>query len=582
MLTVAAAWTVVVLASLVDVGNQNQLWMSVTAYDHGLRTAFVDAVLRTGLPPVDPVYWPGHDAPMRYYYFWYAVCASVARLAHISARQVLIASCVWPALGVVAMLALFARYVLGCRGRDLNRTVAMATALLGVCGLDILVTGLLRLLHTPTLADMEWWAIDHVASWPDTFLWVPHHAAALVTALLGLLLILQASAPANGTRERLKLSILAGLSLAAAFGMSVYLAVAMVLILAVWLVAGFWNRTRWRVLAIAALTSAITLSRFLWQLTRHDGTTGAAEVSGRATSPLYFGVREILTPAFLARASFVHSLSLRHPWRARELAAAILLLPGWGIELGFYAVVLLIALARFRRASSGERTLLGFTLSGLAAASFLRSGVISTNDYGIRAALLPQFFLLLQGAVVFASSKGGTRLFLWLLILVGGAGCTYQLILLRIYLPYQQTHGNPAVRDIGERAYALHEAYAALDAAAPAHARIQFDPAAKSFYLYPHLLFANRQLITAEISCSTSFGGDPAACPGIQNGINALFPGDPAATPSAVQARQLCGLIGAQYLVVTRWDNVWQAREGWPWTLPAAVAQPAVRILSCN
>ncbi len=576
---VFAAWTCCVLGSLVDIGTHAHLWMSVTAYDHGLRTAFVDAVLRTGLPPVDPVYWPGHDTPMRYYYFWYAVCASVARLAHISARQALIASCVWPPVGVVAMLALFGRYVLLRRGRELTRMTAVAAALLAVTGLDILVTIALHLLGTPVLADMEWWSIDQVASWPDTFLWVPHHAAALIACLCGLLLLRQAEFAVN-LGHRLRLTILAGLSFSAAFGISAYLAVGAAIVLAASVfVASLRAAGRWRALqnaAMAASVSALMLSGFVWQLTRSDG----ARV--RSASPLYLGLREILSPEVLAASPLLHPIASHHPWGAREIAAAVLLLPGWGVELGFFAAVFLAAVYRFHRLESGERTLLWLTLAGFAAASFVRSGVISTNDYGIRAALLPQFFLLLLGACVLGDSSGGFRRFLHTLIVIGVAGCAYQVFLLRVYLPWNQLHGNPYERDLGERTYVLRELYGELQTRVPGHARIQFDPASVGFYLYPHLLFANRQMVTSEITCSTSFGGDPAPCPLIGATIRDLFPTDAAVTPNSLEAQALCRQIGAEYLVATRWDDAWQSRSNWVWTLPPVVNQPAARVLSCG
>jgi len=87
-------WVVVVIGSLVDWPHGTGLAMSVTTYDHSVRVAMVGAVMRTGVVPVNPLYWPGHDAALRYYYFWYVICGIVARLAHISARQALIASCV--------------------------------------------------------------------------------------------------------------------------------------------------------------------------------------------------------------------------------------------------------------------------------------------------------------------------------------------------------------------------------------------------------------------------------------------------------------------------------------------------------
>jgi len=129
-------WTLVVVLSLVDLPHGGGLAMSVTSFDHAVRTAMVGTVMRTGVVPANPLYWPGHAAPLRYYYFWYVTCGVVARLAHITARQALIASCVWPMVAVAAMLALYGRYLLGWSGEMLRRRWWMSVALMSVTGRD--------------------------------------------------------------------------------------------------------------------------------------------------------------------------------------------------------------------------------------------------------------------------------------------------------------------------------------------------------------------------------------------------------------------------------------------------------------
>jgi hypothetical protein len=76
---IALAWLAFVVLELVDIGVGAHLYLSVTVFDNALRTSFVDATLRSGVPPVNPLYWPGHAAPMRYYYFWYVLTALAAR-----------------------------------------------------------------------------------------------------------------------------------------------------------------------------------------------------------------------------------------------------------------------------------------------------------------------------------------------------------------------------------------------------------------------------------------------------------------------------------------------------------------------
>ena len=94
-MAIGMLWVLFVVLELVDVGVGSHLYLSVTVFDHSLRTAFVDSVMRTGVPPANPLYWPGHAAPMRYYYFWYVVTGVAAKLAGVTARQAMIASVAW-------------------------------------------------------------------------------------------------------------------------------------------------------------------------------------------------------------------------------------------------------------------------------------------------------------------------------------------------------------------------------------------------------------------------------------------------------------------------------------------------------
>jgi len=578
-LAVIAAFACMVLLSLVDAGVGLRLWMSVTTYDQGLRVAFVDAVMRTGVPPVDPVYWPGHGAQLRYYYFWYVDCAVVAKLADISARQALIASCVWPFVGLWAMLALMGKHLLGWSGAVLRRNLWIALALLSVTGLDVLVTIALHFIGEPVLPDMEWWSQAQVTSWLDTFLWVPHHAAALVCCLLCLLLAWQGSRAAT-VSERVKLGALLGLTFAGMFGLSIYVAIAAALVLAAWLVWRMFSAERIAALTtllVASLTAALAAAPFLLQLLR-----SAPANSGPTAHALGFGVREILDPAGLLAAPGLRALAVHHLFAARQIAAAVLLVPGYAVELGFFAVVAVFML-RKRAATDAERTLRFWFWAGLAAASFLRSTVVSNNDYGMRSVLLPQALLLLLAVPVMLEASGWRKKLLAATALVGVAGTAYQLVLLRVYLPFQQTQGNAALAELGERSYALREAYAAMQSVAPRRALLQYDTHAGGYFSYIHQLDADRQIVNAESPCNVSFGGDPAACAGMEAEIARLFPANAAQRAlSGDDAKAACAKLGATVLVATRWDAVWQARESWVWTLAPLVVRPNVRIVDCT
>ncbi len=163
---VGVVFALFVVGELVDIGFGHKLYMSVTVYDNALRTAFVEAVVRTGVPPGNPLYWTvsetgvGHAAPMRYYYFWYVVCGLVVKIVGVSARQAMIASCVWAGFGLAAVIGLYCRYFL----RPANslaaarRRIWITVGLLAVTGLDIIPVIVAYLQGQPTDPDMEWWS----------------------------------------------------------------------------------------------------------------------------------------------------------------------------------------------------------------------------------------------------------------------------------------------------------------------------------------------------------------------------------------------------------------------------------------
>jgi hypothetical protein len=571
----AFGWTLFILFSLVDVGLHNHLWMSVVTFDHSVRSAFVGAVMRSGVPPANPLYWPGHAAPMRYYYFWYVLCGVVARLAHVSARQALIASCLWPIAGIAAMLALFARHMLGWTGHPLRRRWGFALALLAVTGLDLLAYLGAHFAGDPFYGDMEWWSIDQVSSWADTFLWVPHHAAALVCGLLCALLLWRCQQEPV-PRTRCKMACVAGACFASSFGLSTYVALGTLLMLAPW---AFWQGLRHRSMrlaqsaGLASCAALLLLSPFLWQLLHPSGPQGTS-----AGHVLGFGVRRMLDPSLLNNIAGFRGLRAAHPGVETNLAALALLLPGYIAELGVFGLVLCLASRPHPSRSSAERTVLWWTWSALAAVTFIRSQLLATDDFGYRAALLVQFFLLLLTVVVWTRSSTTARRWLIGLAIVGVLGTACQVLILRLFLPWRELRSDPAVAGLAECNYALRDAYSALDNLLPPTARLQDDPSSNTYILSAQMLQANRQMVNADPGCSTNFGGELSACAPLQLAIAALFR-SPA--PSAADAIALCNSIHADDLLVTRWDAAWYDARSWTQALPRVLDRPSVRVLRC-
>jgi hypothetical protein len=621
-LGIGAAWAVFAVGELVDVGVGSRLYMSVTVYDHSMRTAFVDAVLRGGVPPANPLYWPGHAAPMRYYYFWYVVAAAAARLAGAAPRQAMIASVVWAGLALAAMVALFCRHFLGGEGggeplfREGGRRprIALALGLLTVTGLDILPAIAKAIARLPTDADADWWSFDQVGSWMDSVLWVPHHIAGLVCCLFGLLLV-WVSKDRSGWR-RWMCGVVAGISFASAFGLSTWIAFAFALAMLGWLVwVVAWeaeSRARVPVLLVAAVVAMMALLPFLRELrhaesgasvARAHGTNGenpigqtAAQGARSATANnglhlLRFGVRHMIDPdALLALPGFA-GLARSHPQVEDAIAGLILLFPGYFMELGFYGLALWAAIPSMRRGRLGEaeRTALALVFVGLVVSSVLRSTVVVNNDFGVRSILIAQFFLLLlavrwcEGG--FGDAGRWMRIVAGVMLCLGVAGTVYQAVALRVYLPLEERLGRPAVGGLSEEAMALHRGLTAMDTRTPKDAVVQFNTQQPSDYFrYAQILFAGRQIAAALPDCPAAFGGDASRCGSVEEGVAELFlpVGVTGGAPSADGARAVCGRLGISYLIATQRDGVWADRGGWVWELPAVVDTGQLRVVECG
>jgi hypothetical protein len=277
------------------------------------------------------------------------------------------------------------------------------------------------------------------------------------------------------------------------------------------------------------------------------------------------------------------------------------------MELGIYgAVLVFLLLAKRRREpmpqSDARDTALFFTVCGLVMAMFLSSSVISNNDFGFRAVMLPQFFLLLLAADVLGSwwvtgsvpvitITPGRRRWLYSLLALGMAGFFYGAFLLRAWLPMETTRPQNGFNDLPEDSYQVREAFAALDRVAPRDAVVNFDPidrtiGQKTEVMTPDEYFqrmlvmdTGRQMLNAERICATHFGGNPSDCAPIQKATVQLYA---LPAPDAQWAREYCNRFGAQYLVVGHRDPAWESTTGWPATLPVVADEPGLRIVQCK
>ena len=607
---VVCGWVAFVLLMLVDFQIGHKLYFSVVMADQSYRIAFTDAVVRTGVPPANPLYFAGSPAPMRYYYFWYVLCATVVKLAHVSARQAFIASSIWAGFGLLATVNLFTRHFF--RWERKQRWIALG--LLLVTGADLIPALGNPILQSSLNGDIEWWSVDPIDAWPDSLLWVPHHVAAVICCLLAFLLLWRTLEPVS-RRSRVCAIVLAAVAFASAFGLSVYVAFGFALMMACWLAWLLVRRHlhRYELLqrcAAVMLLSAMMLIPFVRELaggSPHAAVVPASASPSPAVFPFSLSVRRMIDSGLLTPLPIFAAWNHSHPVLLDQTIRLLLLLPGLAMELGLYGAVLALLLLTRQRSRTlpedpARDTALFFTICGLALTMFLSSSVISNNDFGYRAVMLPQFFLLLltadvlsswwvPGSVPVIAVTTARRRLLYPLLALGVAGSVYGAFLLRAWLPIETPIVKNGFSQLPEDDFEIRDAFSTLNHVAPGDAVVAFRPidpepnkgdavmTGNEFYQRMLVMDSGRQMLNAEAKCAVHFGGDPAPCAAIQSAVTQLFASP---VPSAEVARNFCTRFGVQYLTISHRDPNWNSLTGWPVMLPSVAQEPGFRIVQCT
>lgn len=568
------------LFSLVDLQIGSRLYPSMVAFDQSTRTAFVQAVVRTGVAPHNPFDFVTGQAPvMRYFYYWYVLCALPAQMFGLDARACLIASSAWCALALIAIALLYLKHFLSFTNR-LRRICVIAIALLAVTGLDLIPT----LLIGRAYPDLEWWSPDQVTSWFDSFLWVPHHLAALVVSLVGVLLLWTAS-QSDGRRSRVWAAALAAMAFAASAGLSIYVTLVFVVFMGLWCVDTAW-RHRWSdlLMFLAAGLGAAVLSRpYLHDL----GTPGFSQGSFAIFGIPGFNVLE----NFLLGRGYISSVP------ASFLVRLPLAVLRYAIELGFFFIVLIVAIRRrLSQSPSAQRLAWLLLLSSLGISAFFRSGTIGSNDLGWRSALPMQFILLIWAAVFIDEQiearawtrRATTRLLAYTsiaAIAVGFIGTLYQFTMLRFYpvlvedRKVERTWDSwlPPAGSVGTRVMETRSFFERLSRELPPTAVAQPNPIADN--ILPQL-YSRFQFSAIDPICGTAFGGDVEACVQSVSSMITLFrpvPNRPLLDPDA-----LCDSMYIDVLVVRDTDLYWHDPNAWFWKRQPIEAASSIRAIPCG
>lgn len=577
-LWIAVAWAVVAIASLVDLQVGHALFMPAEAFDQSMRAALTGAAARTGVPPANPFFYPGHFVAMRYYYYWVVFCALPAKLFALSPRVCALGGVIWSGFALMAIIPLYLKHF--CEeSLELGRKSLIGIALLAVTGLDIIPTAMIFLAQHTVLGDMEWWDNQQITSWLDSLLWVPHQIAAVVACLVGFLILWILPRDA-GTGRRAKAVMIASLAFASAAGLSVYVTFTFAIFLVIWtLVLGrsrLWSEALMFV-ATGIITVAVSLA-YLHDL-QQPGYTGAfATYYVRSLGSIYLWADSITRSEWLRSSIFV------------------LLLPVYyTIELGFFGLIGFAQAWQFWRRPQPLRkwewASVGICGSSLLVGSFLMS-TTGNNDLGYRAMLFSQFILLLW-AISFvyrwrtrtATIRRPLRLLVHTFLWLGVLGTLYQLVELRFFTMLVEDGKYtddiswlPDTDTIAEDVYSVRAGFEELNRKLPKDAIIQGYPLNPAYV--PNVYYGLHQSVDGVANCGAPFGGSPFACLPYQYKIVAAFNANLPFTWQ--EADQLCTDFKIDVLVAERTDRMWALKQSWVWTGRPVMESEFMRAFACG
>jgi hypothetical protein len=606
-LALVILWIAGAILSLVDIQKGHQLFMNVAMLDQSYRVNWTESVLHTGVPPANPLYMYKHPAPMRNYYFWYVLCAAVAKMSRLPVRAAFTASCVWAGLALAGLIGLYLKYFLAV-GARLRRQFLLSIALLTVTGLDLPVVlwNLFRF-HIPPPADLEAWSRDGIPSWLHTLLWAPHHLVSMLCCMLALLLAWMTRASSG--RSLISSGFVIAFALSSAFGLSIYVTFAFLLVAVVWAVWQLIFERSWRppvLLACGGAGGIVLLIPYLRELTH--SVSGSSATTAGASAPLFsIAVRQMIPPDVLLRFPlFDTSMSTE---TAGSVAKILLLVPGYALEFGLFFVIFLVMMVPAWRSrvplTPAQRCLLFIAATMTPFMSLIRSGVLQTNDFAWRASMFVQFPLLLLASEVVTSwdvadgkprAQSGTsglpgatphwlRATASFALIIGIIGTAAQALEFRFLIPLHDGASriaDPYARSFGEKAYISDVGYAELNRVVPPNAVVQFNPEDQDtdrMAMMVDMLGVRHQAAISDNkgACGSEIGGDPSGCPILAAAIDALYNG-----ASAEQARATCRQFGIQYLVARVYDPIWKDKSDWVWTLPAVVSWDDFRAVGCG
>jgi hypothetical protein len=570
ILWIAILWTVFAALLLIDLQWGNRLYFNIVAYDYSTRVTVINAITRSGVPPINPSIYPGESVRLTFlYYFWYILCSLVDQLGGeiVDSRAALIASVIWAGLALMGTLALYLRIRSAAGPPNKWRSALIGMGLLAVSGLDLLGSTFYTvypqfLMGHVIDGDIEHWN-EQITAWVGTTIWTPHHLVALLNCILAWMLIVQHQN--KTTSHKISSACIAGLAFASAFGLSSWVTLIFVFFWIIWMISKLLSgnsiKNLWS-LFLPGIVAAVVILPFALDL-----FSGGGEGSASAGRPLAFDVRWFWP---------VTQLVINLPNWERTLIHLLLLPLNYFLELGFFLLAGIYWYSHCGKEqlaknpfAKGEIILL---LTSTILPTFFRSTLIANNDFGWRGWLPAQFILVVWGTDIIsymwskqpivrisffrkpASKKSVTTLISGLLLL--GILTTLQdVFLLRAWPILVDTgllHRSSPDTYRGEKVYEARTVYKLIDDLTPADTMIQSNP---GFNVdRPAGLYGTRNSV---IAYHTLYGVAPEVYKPLVNEIRNIFSTSNSNWQSLDAA---CRHYSINVLIIKDSDDLWQSR----------------------
>jgi hypothetical protein len=564
-----ALWVLIVGYADWDFDLGGRLYSSIIATDMVKHAATIQAIVDTGAPPIDPFF--ARATPSGYYYFFYTLGALVERLGLglIDARAAFFGAAVWTGPAVFALAAELLTRSRYRSGDQVRRLRPILIALLLVSGLDILPICLMGASGqwAPTLGVWN----EEVTPWLQSMLWVPHHVTSLIAIWAGLLALDAAIAPDGNeaAQRRLLICVIyAALAFVSALGASIWVTLAGVFTIALWLATLAWER-RWRgvgIILAAGLFAVLLAAPHLHDL-----------IANRQDRRFPIAVT--------IRAFKMFDLLVRARWQ-KAVGRAVLLPLNYGLEFGVMALGAILFLVRakagelWREATGVARLLILSAAAGLIMGTFLKSTIIY-NDLGWRVMLFPQTTFLVWTCLALSRridrplTRPGDRAsaMAWSsLFLVGYLTTLYSLFGLRFYRALPTPGPPPSAADPAIHRQ-LREAYIWLGQHTPPSDVVQQRPG-------PHRVFEfglyGRNRVGVADNEAMLFGASQPAVKARLAQLEPIFTSQMPAREAANRARSQ----GVNILIAKSTDPAWAARGSWVWATPPLYSSPMVRVVT--